>query len=197
MAERTPLVWVSGSAQILQVTDVLTAPSHNTVDLGSSGTRWRNAYVMTIGIGSASHDPTGLTAPRTYTYPDMSGVFAMASQLATSGTYTPTLANVANVASSTANGFRWLRAGNVVFLGGVVSLTPTAAATLTQLSMTVPIASTMANTVDDANGTATTQQAISNGAFIRSDGAGKLLLQMTSAGTTLVAFRVMASYTVN
>lgn len=111
--------------------------------------------------------------------------------------YTPTVANVANVASSTVNNWRYIKVGQVVFFSGTVAITPTATATTTQASITVPVSSAMASATDDASGTATTQQAIKNGAFVRSDGAGKLLLAFTSAGTTSVSFRVSGSYTVN
>lgn len=58
-----------------------------------------------------------------------------------SGTYTPTLTAVANVASSTAYVTQYLRVGNMVTVSGHVQLTATAANTDTQLRMSIPIAS--------------------------------------------------------
>lgn len=60
-----------------------------------------------------------------------------------SGTYTPTLTAVANVAASTAYVTQYLRVGAVVTVSGHVQLTPTAANTDTRLRMTLPIASNL------------------------------------------------------
>jgi hypothetical protein len=58
-----------------------------------------------------------------------------------SGTYTPTLTNVTNVASSTAVTCQYMRVGNVVTVSGQVSITATAGAATTVLDMSLPIAS--------------------------------------------------------
>jgi hypothetical protein len=58
-----------------------------------------------------------------------------------SGTYTPTLTNVTNVASSTAVTCQYMRVGNVVTVSGQVSITATAGAAATVLDMSLPIAS--------------------------------------------------------
>jgi len=59
-----------------------------------------------------------------------------------SGTYTPTLYNVANVAASTAYVCQYLRVGNVVTVSGQVDINVTTTA-LTQLGISFPIASTI------------------------------------------------------
>jgi hypothetical protein len=59
-----------------------------------------------------------------------------------SGTYTPTLTNGANVSSSTATACHYMRVGNVITVGGQLSITATAANTDTQVTMTLPVAST-------------------------------------------------------
>lgn len=64
------------------------------------------------------------------------------NQYIASGTYTPTLTNVANVTGSTADVLQWMRVGNVVTVSGKVIFQPTAATTLTRLGITFPIAST-------------------------------------------------------
>jgi hypothetical protein len=69
-----------------------------------------------------------------------------------SGTYTPTITNVANVASSTAFECQWMRVGDVVTVSGKVVVDPTAA-TLTRIRMTLPIASDF-GAEEDAAGTA-------------------------------------------
>lgn len=64
----------------------------------------------------------------------------------TSGTYTPTLTNGANVAASTAQVCQYLRVGSVVTVSGRVDVDPTAAAgTQTTLGISLPIASDFAN----------------------------------------------------
>ena len=62
-----------------------------------------------------------------------------------SGTYTPTLTNVDNVTISTATVCHYMRVGNVVTVGGQLSMTATAANTDTQVRITLPVASTFSN----------------------------------------------------
>lgn len=65
-------------------------------------------------------------------------------QYVASGTYTPTITNGANVASSTPRACMWIRVGNVVHVAGSVTVTTTAAAaTTTSLRVSLPIASTI------------------------------------------------------
>ncbi len=59
-----------------------------------------------------------------------------------SGTYTPTLFNVTNVASSAAAQCQYLRVGRVVTVSGYVSVDPTSAVA-TQLDVSLPIASNL------------------------------------------------------
>lgn len=59
-----------------------------------------------------------------------------------SGTYTPTLFNVTNVAASTAYACQYIRVGNVVNVSGKVDVDPTLAAA-TVLGISLPIASTL------------------------------------------------------
>jgi hypothetical protein len=60
-----------------------------------------------------------------------------------SGTYTPTLTNTTNVASSTASAAQYMRVGNVVTVSGSVIIDPTTAATNTTLNVSLPIASSL------------------------------------------------------
>lgn len=57
-----------------------------------------------------------------------------------SGTYTPTLTNVTNIAASTAAVCQWMRVGDVVTVSGSVDIDPTAAGDCT-LRMSLPVAS--------------------------------------------------------
>ena len=59
-----------------------------------------------------------------------------------SGTYTPTLAAVYNVASSGSYVCQYMRVGNVVTVGGAVEFAATAANTWTRISISLPISST-------------------------------------------------------
>lgn len=70
-----------------------------------------------------------------------------------SGTYTPTLTGVANVASSTAFPCQYTRVGNIVTVSGLISVTATLTATSTQIGISLPIASNFAATTD-CNGAA-------------------------------------------
>lgn len=69
------------------------------------------------------------------------------------GTYTPTLTNVANVTTSAANTAQYMRVGNMVTVSGRLTLTPTAAATATQLHISLPVASNF-SAAEQCGGTA-------------------------------------------
>jgi hypothetical protein len=56
-----------------------------------------------------------------------------------SGTYTPTLTNGANVAASSAAVAAYTRIGNVVSVSGQLTIDPTAASTITELTMSLPV----------------------------------------------------------
>ncbi len=60
-----------------------------------------------------------------------------------SGTYTPTLTNVANVSASTAYVCQWLRIGSVVNVSGKIDVTAAAILTTT-LGLSLPVASNFA-----------------------------------------------------
>jgi len=63
-----------------------------------------------------------------------------------SGTYTPTLTNGSNVAASTPRACQYLRVGNTVTISGQLDVDPTAAAaTGTEIGISLPIASDFAN----------------------------------------------------
>ncbi len=62
-----------------------------------------------------------------------------------SGTYTPTLTNVANITGSTAYVSQYIRVGNVVTVSGKADIQATAITTNTRLGISLPIASNFAN----------------------------------------------------
>ena len=85
-----------------------------------------------------------------------------------SGTYTPTLTNVANVAASTAYACQYAQVGILVTVTGQVAIDPTAATTLTRLGISLPIPSSL-TLAEQVGGTAAQPDVASYGAAIRGD----------------------------
>lgn len=84
-----------------------------------------------------------------------------------SGTYTPTLTSVANVAASTAYQSQYMRVGNTVTVSGRLDIDPTATGN-TQLGISLPVASNF-GAVEDCAGTAFASGIAGMGAAIRAD----------------------------
>lgn len=70
------------------------------------------------------------------------------SALHTEGTYTPTLFNTTNVAASTAAVTYYIRSGDSVTVWGEVTIDATAAATISEMGMSLPVASSVTGTND-------------------------------------------------
>lgn len=88
-----------------------------------------------------------------------------------SGTYTPTLFNTTNVAASSSNTCAWIRINNTVFVTGTLSIdATTAASTLTELGVSLPLASNIAGAVQ-CSGTAASDNVASLSARIKGDAA--------------------------
>ena len=85
-----------------------------------------------------------------------------------SGTYSPALTNVVNIAASTNYSCQYIRVGTVVTVSGQVDIDPTATATSTQLGIALPIASALAN-ANECAGTAFSNKVGSMGAAILGD----------------------------
>ena len=83
-------------------------------------------------------------------------------------TYTPALTNVANLDSSTASEFQYIRTGSVVGVSGAVHVNPTLTATSTQLGIALPIASNL-GAAEDCAGTAFSPAIAGMGAAIIGD----------------------------
>lgn len=96
-------------------------------------------------------------------------VTGTANQYIASGTYTPTLTNVTNVAASTARQAQWMRVGNVVTVAGQVDIDPTAAGA-TELGVSLPIASAL-TTAFQLGGTANSNVAAGEEAMVDADAA--------------------------
>ena len=85
-----------------------------------------------------------------------------------SGIYTPTLTNVANISASAAFACQYLRVDNAVTVSGKLSLDPILAATSTQLGISLPIASGF-TTAEDCAGVAFAPGVTGQGAAILAD----------------------------
>lgn len=99
------------------------------------------------------------------------------------GTYTPVLTNVTNVSSSTAYSCQWVRIGNVVTVSGKVDIDPSAAV-LTELGMSLPVASAM-TAQENLGGTAATAAAASVIGTIRADATNDRAAFVFVASVTL------------
>lgn len=114
----------------------------------------------------------------------------------TSGTYTPTLTNSANITSSTALLCQYMRVGSVVTVSGGVTLTPTLLATLTTLGVSLPVASNLAN-AENLGGAANSASVASASAAVFCDAANdRATMQMISVGTGAETFYFSFTYQV-
>lgn len=86
----------------------------------------------------------------------------------TSGTYTPTLTNVANLDGSVTDEFQYSRVGNTVSVSGGLQVNPTTTVTSTQLGISLPIASNFGS-VTDCAGVAYSPTIATQGAAVLAD----------------------------
>lgn len=112
-----------------------------------------------LGIGSTGDVLTVVGGAPAWAPPATSGYDPTSS-----GTYTPTITNNSNVASSTAHTWFWTRIGNIVHVAGQVDITPSSAATTSWLA-TLPVASSIANTYEAA-GTIASRNAIGENGYV-------------------------------
>jgi hypothetical protein len=83
---------------------------------------------------------------------------------ATSGTYTPTKTNVANVSGSTAYVTAYYRVGNVVTVSGRLDISVTTGSTITTIRLSLPIASNFTDATQ-CSGHLTSDSNLDNGAI--------------------------------
>lgn len=118
------------------------------------------------------------------------------SGLIYSSTYTPTLTNGANVASSSASVVQYNRVGNTITISGTVRVTPTTTLTTTTLAFTVPVASNF-STFGDAGGTAVTNiigTGVVSGMIQANASSDKLELNFVASGTGAHDFQFTVTY---
>lgn len=113
------------------------------------------------------------------------------------GTWTPTLTNTTNVASSSFARSSYVRVGTVVYGGLVVSVTPTAGSAATVLDATLPVASNFTNAGDLSGTAATFISTTFIGGTVKAEPTGDLLrLTFTSSGTGSHTFWCVFSYNI-
>jgi hypothetical protein len=112
------------------------------------------------------------------------------------GTYSPTVAGVANVDATTISGtFKYMRLGNIVAVSGIINVDPTSGSTTTDVSITLPIASNF-TAAEDCIGSGGAQSNDDVGSVIGDATGDFAVLRFTSNGTANVAFRVVFMYEV-
>jgi hypothetical protein len=143
-----------------------------------------NARVLTAGanilvsnavanIASVAFDPTGL-----------------------SGTYTPTASAFTNMDSVTPAVARWLRLGSIVFVDGLTSFDPTAAAACA-FEFTLPVASPGLTSPDLAGGFLMTDSSVAASiGSISGFTANRARFAFTAVGTAAAAMRYWYAYTI-
>jgi len=112
-----------------------------------------------------------------------------------SGTYTPTLTSVANVASSSASVCQYMRVGDVVTVSGKITIQATALLTSTSIGISLPVASSFANDFQ-CGGTGAPIGANSAGPIYADATNDRAEFNYVSADTTSRAFHFSFTYRV-
>jgi len=116
-----------------------------------------DTYGSTSGIVSIK--PAAIAGTWTLTLPNSAGTNGYAlttngsgtttwTAMAIEGTYTPTLFNTTNIAASTAAVTYYIRTGDTVTVWGEVTINATSAATISEMGMSLPVASSVTGTAD-------------------------------------------------
>lgn len=117
-----------------------------------------------------------------------------------SSTYTPTLTNVTNVASSTVSTALWIRVGNMVIVSGLLSIDPTSGSTQTVIEISLPIVSDLSSNTQ-LSGTAV-RATVSEAGMLSAYIAGQTtnntaeLVFLNDAGTASRSWRYQFMYQV-
>jgi hypothetical protein len=123
----------------------MTMTATSGVLLTGTGVAGSDALVMNGGT-SGSFRVTDRGLPYgTSIHNNAGAVTGTTNQYLCSGTYTPTVADVANTAARSGTVSQWTRVGNVVHVSTFVTIDPTAADTYTEVTITLPIASALSN----------------------------------------------------
>jgi len=180
----------------LKVTTITGEPASQVIPIpltdGGTGGTSASAARTSLGLGTLATQAASAVAitggtidGTTITGGSVLGVSALAS-----GTYTPTLTNVTNIDSTTAYDAQYLRVGSVVTVSGELDLNPTVTPADTEVGISLPIASNLAQTYQ-LGGTANSFDVISEAGTVRGDAANNrasLRLVTNSAATHKMTF---------
>jgi hypothetical protein len=117
-----------------------------------------------------------------------------------SGTYTPVITEVTNIASSAISGsFRWSRIGDIVQVGGQLSVDPTAAGAV-ELRITLPVSTTRASAAAlSGSGSSSTTAAFGTSCSVTgltTGGANQAVINFSAVSTANQAFPLNFDYIV-
>lgn len=156
-----PRLIIEGSRNGAAFADMLRIWDNGNIDLVlaiiANGTVGTDGQVLISKAGAANQWSSTIpwsfvsaSAPTT-----LSGYGITDALVSSQGAYTPTLTNIANVASSTMRPTQWVKVGKTVHLYGTFEITPSSATTKTEFTIDIPVASTngFAN-IYEAGGTA-------------------------------------------
>jgi hypothetical protein len=133
---------INDVGQVLAASPAVGTPSHSFI--GDTNTGMWSSGADTLGLVTGGVERLVVTSDGrlygTAIHNNAGSVAGTANQYIASGTYTPTLTNAENVASSTAFQCQWTRIGRVVTVSGAVLLQPMAEGEA-QLGLSLPIAS--------------------------------------------------------
>lgn len=153
-----------------------------------------------IGTSSPTHTLTVadnlkiITPPGTSDSPDSLAGFKdgvlTAYTSVSMGTYTPTLTNVTNVSASTAYACQYIRVGNAVIVSGMVDLTPTTGGLNTELGISLPFASALANN-EQCGGSGASESNTENAAIFADPANDRARIQYAPAanGSRIIHFQ--------
>ncbi len=189
----------AGSVPITALENVPTAVLLGRPAIGAGAVQTLStAAAAALVQGSIDHGSiTGLTDddhPQYALDADLTAAIATINAGLASGTYTPTLTNVTNVAASTAFECQYLRVGSTVHVTGRLDIDPTAAAA-TELGISLPIATNASSSSDIAGCAFCT--AVQQGAGIMADTTNdRASMQFLANDTANRAFFFSFSYQV-
>jgi len=116
--------------------------------------------------------------------------------VAISGTWTPASVGVANVDALVDHVCNYSRVGNRVSFDGMIDIDPTLTATLTTVSIPLPVPSDF-TVVNDCNGVASCIDALGAGGVLYADTAGdQITFDLISVGIVSARYHFTGGYTV-
>jgi hypothetical protein len=112
-----------------------------------------------------------------------------------SGSYTPTLTNISNMAAYTSQPVKWTRQGDQVWFAGRVDIDPTAA-TFTDIYMDLPVATDFSDAYQ-CNGVIATNAVAGGSGIIKSDPTtNQAIISFAAPGTASQPMSYFLKYTV-